>query len=172
MPVILKCNEPIAAFQTYEAATQRVIDCVTRSTKPSYHFIYPWSLVVMVALNHDVAGPSSPPGKDWPRDAASSGANHHPNLTRAGSAHEGKDNGGKASLGMPLSVASAEALDNSPAEEPPHRQRSGLLKILRQAITWTPPRCRFDLKNPPPFTITLNILYGFVSTGAYASRPR
>lgn len=28
-------------------------------------------------------------------------------------------------------------------------------------IYWTPPWCRWSIENPPPFTIWLNILYGF-----------
>lgn len=42
-------------------------------------------------------------------------------------------------------------------------------------IYWTPPWCRWDIDNPPPFTIWLNILYacagGFTSANLYYSHP-
>jgi hypothetical protein len=42
-------------------------------------------------------------------------------------------------------------------------------------IYWTPPWCRWDVGDPPPFTIWLNILYacagGFTSANLYYSHP-
>jgi hypothetical protein len=30
-------------------------------------------------------------------------------------------------------------------------------------VTWTPKRCRWDLDDPPKFSMALNLLFGFVS---------
>jgi hypothetical protein len=42
-------------------------------------------------------------------------------------------------------------------------------------VFWTPPWCRWDVENPPPFTIWLNVLYacagGFTSANLYYSHP-
>ncbi len=46
---------------------------------------------------------------------------------------------------------------------------------LSHTIYWTPPWCRWDVDNPPSFTIWLNILYacagGFTSANLYYSHP-
>jgi hypothetical protein len=51
------------------------------------------------------------------------------------------------------------------------RQRHGIFHY----IYWTPPWCRWDVGNPPPFTIWLNVLYacagGFTSANLYYSHP-
>lgn len=52
---------------------------------------------------------------------------------------------------------------------PPHR-----LGIF-QYICFTPPWCRWDVDNPAPFTVWLNVLYacagGFTSANLYYSHP-
>lgn len=52
----------------------------------------------------------------------------------------------------------------------PH-QRHG----ISHYVYWTPPWCRWDVDNPPPFTIWLNVLYacagGFTAANLYYSHP-
>lgn len=43
------------------------------------------------------------------------------------------------------------------------RDTSGLIPRAWAFITWTPKRCRWDPENPPPFSLPLNLLFGFVS---------
>lgn len=40
----------------------------------------------------------------------------------------------------------------------------GILRRIYGFITWTPPRCRWDPKNPPKFNLALNLLFGFAAT--------
>jgi len=39
-------------------------------------------------------------------------------------------------------------------------------------VSWTPKRCRWDPEKPPPFSLPLNLLFGFVSPlYVFPSRP-
>lgn len=53
--------------------------------------------------------------------------------------------------------------DNGNANEVNHLSRSPLLRVY-DILTWTPPRCRWDPKNPPRLTMPLNLLFGFACT--------
>lgn len=43
-------------------------------------------------------------------------------------------------------------------------QEKSLLRRIYEILTWAPPRCRWDPKNPPRLTMTLNLLFGFACT--------
>lgn len=66
--------------------------------------------------------------------------------------------------------------------EPQHPQDADIARVPSQhhhpivhIICWSPPWCRWDAENPPPFTIWLNILYacagGFTSANLFYSYP-
>lgn len=40
----------------------------------------------------------------------------------------------------------------------------GLWRRVYEVVTWTPPRCRWDPKRPPRFSLALNLLFGFAAT--------
>jgi hypothetical protein len=42
-------------------------------------------------------------------------------------------------------------------------RKKGVLQRLWKVLTWSPKRCRWDPKNPPKFSMGLNLLFGFVS---------
>jgi hypothetical protein len=46
-------------------------------------------------------------------------------------------------------------------------RKNGFLRRCWDIITWTPPRCRWDPKKPPKFSMTLNLLFAFVSNPSY-----
>ncbi|KAL1967193.1 hypothetical protein VTN77DRAFT_3484 [Rasamsonia byssochlamydoides] len=43
------------------------------------------------------------------------------------------------------------------------------LRRVYDILTWTPPRCRWDPKNPPRLTMPLNLLFGFACTFTVAN---
>lgn len=49
--------------------------------------------------------------------------------------------------------------------------RSPLHRVY-DILTWTPPRCRWDPKNPPRLTMPLNLLFGFACTFTVRPPPR
>ena len=46
-------------------------------------------------------------------------------------------------------------------------RHNGFLRRCWHIISWTPPRCRWDPKNPPKFSLPLNLLFAFVSYLSY-----
>ncbi|KAJ9263706.1 hypothetical protein DTO212C5_7491 [Paecilomyces variotii] len=49
------------------------------------------------------------------------------------------------------------------------QQRRSIGRRLYDIVTWTPPRCRWDPKKPPEFSLTLNLLFGFAATFTVAN---
>lgn len=41
--------------------------------------------------------------------------------------------------------------------------RSSFLRHAKGVLTWAPPNCRYDAKNPPKFGLALNLLFALVS---------
>ena len=60
--------------------------------------------------------------------------------------------------------------DINASTSPPRRRHS-----IFRPLHWTPSWCRWDVDNPPPFTLWLNILYacagGFTAANLYYSYP-
>ena len=42
-------------------------------------------------------------------------------------------------------------------------KESGVANAIWKVLTWTPKRCRWDIDDPPKFSMGLNLLFGFVS---------
>ncbi|KAI9832925.1 MAG: hypothetical protein M1819_003955 [Sarea resinae] len=59
----------------------------------------------------------------------------------------------------------AEQQQSSPSASP----RRSIWQAIWAFITWTPPRCRYDPKNPPKFSMPLNLLFGFAGTFTVAN---
>jgi hypothetical protein len=51
---------------------------------------------------------------------------------------------------------SAEGIDGKPT--------AGIMSRIWYIVTWVPPACRYDPKNPPKLTLALNILFGIACT--------
>jgi predicted MFS family arabinose efflux permease len=61
------------------------------------------------------------------------------------------------------------------AEPGSDQQRRSLWLRIYDVISYTPKRCRYDPENPPPFSMALNVLFGFAAcftvAGLYYSHP-
>lgn len=44
-----------------------------------------------------------------------------------------------------------------------------LLQRVIRILTWCPPRCRWDPENPPKFSMTLNVMFGFAGAFTVAN---
>jgi hypothetical protein len=51
-------------------------------------------------------------------------------------------------------------------------RNNGLAKKCWAFVSWTPKRCRWDIENPPKFSLALNLLFGFVSRSSIHSVSR
>lgn len=66
--------------------------------------------------------------------------------------------------GLDVIGGPAEAEMHTPStndNEEKEKEKGAVSTVLR-IINWMPPRCRYDPKNPPEFTLAMNILLGFV----------
>ena len=44
-------------------------------------------------------------------------------------------------------------------------RKNGFARACWRLVTWTPKRCRWNPDDPPKFSMTLNLIFAFVSTG-------
>lgn len=42
-------------------------------------------------------------------------------------------------------------------------RNNGVVRRIWEVVSWTPKRCRYDPKEPPRFSMSLNLLFAFVS---------
>jgi hypothetical protein len=68
-----------------------------------------------------------------------------------------KNNPGLNAIG-----GTAEAEMHTPSTIDNEGKGEGLVSTVLRIVNWMPPRCRYDPKNPPEFTLAMNILLGFV----------
>jgi hypothetical protein len=69
-------------------------------------------------------------------------------------------NGGNGQSRIASEASSTSMTENTTTTSPPPSPWRRTYDIL----TWTPPRCRWDPKNPQRLTLPLNFLFGFAAT--------
>ena len=79
---------------------------------------------------------------------------------------EGANNKGVSSE---LPSSDIEAHDEE-EERVAHFKHNGFARKCWSLVTWTPKRCRWDLEHPPPFSLSLNLLFAFVRCSIILSR--